>query len=465
MNHNISTLKVPLLFTFFSMVLSLPLLFPSPALSDHPLLQQIITAYNLEANEKSLIDGTYRGEEGILRIKPEIAKSLGMRVFIDQDYLDSRKLFRKADKFLEKARMAMASQKKEKFPGEHAQKIADNFLISKKALDSAKKKLISYRSRLSSDVDDRLNRAVSAKVMNTLLKKSIKKTENQLRDALGHFYNICQGVSEKNSPLTPENVRFVNGIFRQFIGQAPEKALNMFDLDRDIGYRNKNLPYNWKDALGKEGSQYIPLLEAAFKKSEDKAYAVDPLLFMALMRRESNFDSLAISHVGAAGLTQIRPETARNLGMKNIYMPGYFSEAISFMQQERKTRAQAMDTLSQIDEKNRLHHATKARELMQKCLVLGRKKERLFARYRKKLLQKRNDDRLNPAKAIEYGLKYFAGLMGDQKGDISLALASYNAGPHRVEKFRGIPPYEETVRFRNQVLRYYREYRKKGEGN
>lgn len=465
MNHNISTLKVPLLSTFFSMILSLPLLFPSPALPDHPVLQQIITAYNLKANEKSLIDGTYRGEEGILRIKPEIAQTLEMTVLIDKDYLDSRELFKKADKFLEKARMAMVSQNKEKLPGEHAQKIADNFLISKKALDSAKKRLISYRSRLSSEVDDRLNRAVSAKVMTTLLKKSIKKTENQLRDALGCFYNICQGVSEKNGPLTPENVRFVNGIFRQFIGQAPEKALNMFDLDRDIGYRNKNLPYNWKNAVGKEGSQYIPLLEAAFKKSEHKTYAVDPLLFMALMRRESSFDSLAISHVGAAGLTQIMPKTARTLGMRNIYMPGYFNEAISFMQQERKTRAQAMDILFQIDEKNRLHHAAKARELMQKSLVFGWKKERLFARYRKKLLQKRNDDRLQPEKAIEYGLNYFAGLMRDQKGDISLALASYNAGPHRVEEFKGIPPYEETVHFRNRVLQYYREYLKKGEGN
>jgi len=465
MNHNISTFKIPLFFTFFSMVLSLPLFFPSPALSDHPVLQQIITAYNLKANEKSLIDGNYRGEEGILRIKPEIAKSLGMRVLIDQDYLDSRKLFKKADKFLEKAKTAMVSQKKEKTPGEHTKKIADNFLISKKALDSAKKRLISYRSRLSSDVDDRLNRAVSAKVMATLLKKSIKKTEHQLRDALGRFYNICQGVSEKNSPLTPENVRFVNGIFSQFIGQAPEKALNIFDLDRNIGYRKKNLPYNWKDAVGKEGSQYIPLLEAVFKKSEDKTYAVDPLLFMALMRRESNFDALAISHVGAAGLTQIMPKTAKDLGMKNIYMPGYFNEAISFVKRERKIRAQAMDILFKIDEKNRLHHAAKSRELMQKSLVFRRKKEKLFARYRKKLLQKRNDDRLQPAKSIEYGLNYFAGLMKDQKGDISLALASYNAGPHRVEKFKGIPPYEETVHFRNRVLQYYREYLKKGAGN
>jgi len=465
MKQGIINPKVHLFFIYFALFSAVPLFFPSPALSDHPVLKKIIIAYNLEAHKKSLIDGAYRGEEGILRIKPEIALSLGMRVFIDRDYLDSQKLFKNAERSLEKAKDAMVSQKQEKLPGAYAQKIADNFLLSKKTLEAAKKRLMAYRSRLNSGVDDRLNRDVSVKVMATLLKESIQKTENHLRDALGHFYNICIGVSKKNAMLTPENVSFVNWVFNQFLGQAPEKALNMFDLDRDKGYKNSNLPYNWKDVVGKKASQYIPLMEAAFKKSENKTYAIDPLLFMALMRRESSFNPLAVSHVGAAGLTQIMPKTARDLGMRNIYMPEYFSEAMSFRERERKTRAQAMTELFQIDEKNRLHHATRARELMQKSLVFGRKKERLFARYREELLQKRADDRLQPAQAIEYGLKCFARLMRDQKGDISLALASYNAGAHRVEEFKGIPPYKETVRFRNKVLRYYREYLKKSMDN
>ena len=51
--------------------------------------------------------------------------------------------------------------------------------------------------------------------------------------------------------------------------------------------------------------------------------------------------------------------------------------------------------------------------------------------------------------------------MKNQKGDISLALASYNAGPNRVKKYKGIPPYRETIRFRNRVLNYYRDYLRK----
>ena len=54
-----------------------------------------------------------------------------------------------------------------------------------------------------------------------------------------------------------------------------------------------------------------------------------------------------------------------------------------------------------------------------------------------------------------------ARMMKMQKGDISLALASYNAGPHRVKQYGGVPPFTETVGFRNRVLRYYRDYLRK----
>jgi len=55
--------------------------------------------------------------------------------------------------------------------------------------------------------------------------------------------------------------------------------------------------------------------------------------------------------------------------------------------------------------------------------------QRLFSEYKRDLLDEGSDDRLQASLAIEHGLKYFAGLMKAQKGDMSLALASYNAGP------------------------------------
>ncbi|MDP6179926.1 MAG: transglycosylase SLT domain-containing protein, partial [Desulfatiglandales bacterium] len=313
--------------------------------------------------------------------------------------------------------------------------------------------------------DDRLNEVTSAEIMDRLLEKCLKKTENKLRDALGCFYNLCQGENVSDLPLTPENVPFVNYVFHRFIIEVPEEALAMFDLDRDDRHNDKRLNYDWKKAGEKSGFKHIPLLEATLNKFKNKIYRIDPLLFMALMRRESTFNPLAISPVGAAGLTQIMPKTAKNLGMKNIYMPDYLQQAARLVRRKRKTRKEAIAILFQINENNKPHYASRARALMQKSLRLGKKSRRLFTRYKKELLQKRTDERLQPAQAIEYGLRYFARLMQKQGGDISLALASYNAGPHRVRKFQGIPPYAETVHFRNQVLKSYRNYQRKAMGS
>jgi soluble lytic murein transglycosylase-like protein len=100
---------------------------------------------------------------------------------------------------------------------------------------------------------------------------------------------------------------------------------------------------------------------------------------------------------------------------------------------------------------------------MKEAFLLKEQRKKLFDRYRSELLTHRDDDRLQPNLAIEFGYKYFSSLLKTQKGDMSLALASYNAGPHRVAAYGGIPPFRETVNFRNRVLKYYRQYRRMAE--
>ncbi len=444
--------------TFFGSLLAIHFFSPTTAFSDSTLLRKIIIEYNIKALEKSLKDGSYRGEEGVLRIRPEIGKSLGMVVLMDQDYVDAQRLFKTAEESLEKAKAILISDNKERSMEEYAHMIADHYLQYKKMSADAEQKLEAYRLRLNPEVDQRLDILISSNVMETLLEKCLQKMDVGLRDALGYFYNVCQGTEKDKDPLTTENVAFVNHVYNIFSEQASESILNIYDLDRHHNGKQNGISYNWKRALDKDATPFLPSLDAAFENHGNKIYDMDPLIFVALIRQESNFDPDAVSHVGAVGLTQIMPKTAKSLGMKNIHMPDYLEDAESILRREQSIKREAMETLSRINEDNKIYYAKQALQLMKSSLALGKKRKRLYERYRKELLENRADSRLKPTKAIEYGLRYFARLMKNQEGDISLALASYNAGPSRIQTYKGIPPFEETITFRNRVMKYYRDY-------
>lgn len=64
----------------------------------------------------------------------------------------------------------------------------------------------------------------------------------------------------------------------------------------------------------------------------------------------------------------------------------------------------------------------------------------------------------DPQANVEGGTKYLRELMERYNFDIPKALAAYNAGPQRVEQFRGIPPYYET---RAYVARIVKDFNKK----
>jgi hypothetical protein len=452
-------------FGFFKRAFSLLTLFiffysDGSVLADQPILKKHIIGYNLKAVEKAIADGSYRGEEGILAIDPDDAKSLGMKVVIDDDYLDSIKLFEQADGFLGKAKQAMSTGVKEKSDGYYEKEIIENFILFKKTSGEAKMKLVKYHSRLKPENDDRLNESACARVIDKLLDECLGSHGKGLRDKLALFYNASHGINNKDLPLTDLNARFVNYVFAGFLKDATSEEKKKYDLDLDQGYY-KLESYNWKDAAGFGISEYVDLLETSLKKLKDTIYPVDPLLFMALMKRESGFDPTAVSSVGAVGLTQIMPETAKELGMNNIYAPGYYYEAEVLMKKEREKKAAALSSLYEINDENNLPIAERARSLMQESLELGRRRADLFDQYEKDLLKNRRDERLQAATAIEYGLKYFSGLMKRNNGDISLALSSYNAGENKVRDFNGIPPYKETVGFRNKVLEYYHDYLEK----
>ncbi len=69
------------------------------------------------------------------------------------------------------------------------------------------------------------------------------------------------------------------------------------------------------------------------------------------------------------------------------------------------------------------------------------------------------DDSFHPEKNIEGGARYLRYLLNVYKGNLSLALAAYNAGEKAVAKYNySIPPYRETQNYVRRVLSFYKSF-------
>ena len=59
----------------------------------------------------------------------------------------------------------------------------------------------------------------------------------------------------------------------------------------------------------------------------------------------------------------------------------------------------------------------------------------------------------DPKANVEGGTRYLRELLERYNFDLVKALAAYNAGPHRVEQYRGVPPYYETRAYVASIIR------------
>jgi soluble lytic murein transglycosylase-like protein len=71
-------------------------------------------------------------------------------------------------------------------------------------------------------------------------------------------------------------------------------------------------------------------------------------------------------------------------------------------------------------------------------------------------------DPFDPVQSINGGAKYLRQQLDRFGGDVTKALAAYNAGPGAVQRYGGVPPYAETQNYVKRVQAYAAEYSRAG---
>jgi hypothetical protein len=61
-------------------------------------------------------------------------------------------------------------------------------------------------------------------------------------------------------------------------------------------------------------------------------------------------------------------------------------------------------------------------------------------------------DSFDPADNVDGGVRYLRELLLLYNGDMAKALAAYNAGPQRVQQYKGVPPYRETHAYVARII-------------
>jgi hypothetical protein len=61
-------------------------------------------------------------------------------------------------------------------------------------------------------------------------------------------------------------------------------------------------------------------------------------------------------------------------------------------------------------------------------------------------------DSFDPADNVDGGVRYLRELLVQYNGDVAKALAAYNAGPQRVQQYKGVPPYRETHAYVARII-------------
>lgn len=122
----------------------------------------------------------------------------------------------------------------------------------------------------------------------------------QMDVTLSRIAEIQQRLSAfENKPANQSDSKEFEGLLTGFLSESGANA----DSEGDI------------QSTGTKGQLEAMITERA------KQYGLDPSLAKAVVQTESNFNPLAVSPVGAKGLMQLMPSTAKGLGVEDSFNP------------------------------------------------------------------------------------------------------------------------------------------------
>ncbi len=218
-----------------------------------------------------------------------------------------------------------------------------------------------------------------------------------------------------------------------------------------------------------QSAPYLEIIHNACREFSS-IYHVSVELEAAKLMQESGFDPNAVSKVGAAGIAQLMPYTAKGLGLE-VYVDDNFSEGFEMFRKGSKLERDAYEAFKRLDE-NCLN-------MRKEALVLTRNAMEMLESYKKGLLEHQDEDeRIGKdektiKRNIRVGVKHLALQIKSvtdwfhspiRPFNVLRGLAAYNAGFGLVRDFHGFPAIDQTVDYVRKIMRnldsiyIYRKY-------